>query len=244
MKTRSFLFAAVASVAIGFTYLPAFAEPETTPSDIENSKFTFAGEVNADGTLIRSGPSESDYAAMKLDKGAKITVVGMRFDWLKVIPPEGSFCLVPQAYIERSGDGSIGKVGSNPATVRIGSSLTQQKHKVPLRLEPGASVKILGQVDEFYKIAPPPNVYLFVDKKFVNPVKRLDETTPSQPTDTVVTNAPTDATPTNTETTDSTSTDTAATRKQTRARPIPKADSSRVRMARSHSFRRISVRLP
>ena len=35
-------------------------------------------------------------------------------------------------------------------------------------------VQILGTDNEFYKIAPPKGVYLYVDKKFVNPVRRLD----------------------------------------------------------------------
>ncbi len=158
--------------------LPAFGQNDPAP-EIENSPYTFAGQVNTDGAVLRSGPSESDYATQKLSAGDRLTVVGVRFDWLKVIPPEGSFCLVPQAFVERSGDGTVGRVGANPATVRIGSSITQQRHKVPLRLDPGSPVKILGTVDEFYRIVPPPGVYLYVEKKVVDPVRRLDEAQPN-----------------------------------------------------------------
>ena len=116
------------ALAVLATPLVLHAQTDPAGGDIESSEYTFAGEVSVDGSLVRSGPSESDYAVLKLDKGARLTVVGMRFDWLKVVPPEGSFCLVPIAFVERSGDGTVGKVGSNPATVRIGSALTQQKH--------------------------------------------------------------------------------------------------------------------
>lgn len=177
-------------VVIGGTVL---AQTEPAP-EIENSPYTFAGEVNTDGAVLRSGPSESDYATQKLNVGDRLTVVGVRFDWLKVIPPEGSFCLVPQAFVERSGDGTVGRVGANPATVRIGSSITQQRHKVPLRLDPGSPVKILGTVDEFYRIVPPPGVYLYVEKKSVNPVRRLDE---AQPNPAPANPAPTNPAPAN-----------------------------------------------
>lgn len=146
-----------------------------------DSTFRFLGRVNADGTLVRSGPSEGDYATLKLDRGSEVIVVGYKFDWLKIAPPPGSFCLIPQAFVERSGDGKVGRVGQHPATVRIGSSLTPQKHKVPLRLEPGATVTILGTQDEFYQIVPPEGVYLYIDKRAVDPIRRIDANAPQPP---------------------------------------------------------------
>jgi hypothetical protein len=144
-------------------------------TDIETSKFSFLGEVNADNTLVRCGPSENDYQVLKLAKGTRLTVVGMRLDWLKIVPPEGSYCLVPQAFIDKTGDGKTGRVINKAATVRVGSALTQAMYKVlPKQLEPGTDVQILGETptQEFYKIAPPRDVFMYVDKRYVNPVKR------------------------------------------------------------------------
>ncbi|MFT3789122.1 MAG: hypothetical protein QM770_23590 [Tepidisphaeraceae bacterium] len=163
-----------AAVAI-WAFAPTLSFAQATPGEndtpaIETGSNSFAGAVNTDGALLRSGPSENDYATRRLTKGDKLTVVGMRFEWLKVLPPEGSFCLVPQALVEKRGDGTVGRVTHNAATVRVGSELTPNKHKVPMKLDVGADVQILGEVDEFYKIAPPAGVFLYVDKRFVDPV--------------------------------------------------------------------------
>jgi len=177
--TRYSLVTAIASVAI-FCTSGSPLHGQVTPqapsqSEIDSGQYTFSGLVNANGTLVRSGPSESDYPTLRLEQGTRLTVVGMRFDWLKVLPPDGSFCLVPQAFVEKRGDGKVGRVVNNAATVRIGSDIVPAKHKVPMRLEPGTDVIITGELDEFYKIEPPSGVFLYVDKRFVDPVQRVGE---------------------------------------------------------------------
>ena len=86
---RNILIASAVIAALGLPAAAAFAQnaPAGIPvsgstPDIETSKYSFVGEVNADGTLVRSGPSENDYQVLKLNKGTRLTVVGMRFDWL------------------------------------------------------------------------------------------------------------------------------------------------------------------
>lgn len=164
--------------SISFAQSGAAAVPvAASTSDIETSKYSFVGDVNADGTLVRSGPSENDYQVLKLNKGQRVTVVGMRFDWLKIVPPDGAFCLVSQAFIDKGGDGTTGRVINKGASVRIGSQLTQAMHRVlPRQLDPGETVKIIGETSqqEFYKIVPPKDVFMYVDKKFVIPVQRTD----------------------------------------------------------------------
>lgn len=197
--SRSLLIA-VASVS-AFACGVAFAQNNDTvvpTAEIETSAYTFAGEVNSDLAVVRSGPSENDYPTLKLAKGAKLVVVGYRFDWLKIEPPEGSFCLVSQAFVDKRGDGTLGRIANQRATVRVGSALTLSKHKVPMQLEPGTDVQILGEVDEFYKIAPPKGVFMYIDKKFVNPVRKLDDNSSTSANGTIADNskpaAPTDTT--------------------------------------------------
>ncbi len=175
--TRS-LLVAVASVSFAAAGT-AFAQNSDTvvpTADIDTSAYTFAGEVNSELAVVRSGPSENDYPTLKLAKGDKLVVVGYRLDWLKIEPPQGSFCLVSQAFVDKRGDGTVGRIANQRATVRVGSALTLSKHKVPMQLDPGTDVQILGEVDEFYKIAPPKGVFMYIDKKFVNPVRKLEET--------------------------------------------------------------------
>ncbi len=206
--TRS-LWIAVASVSL-VACAPVFAQNSDTvvpTAEIETSPYTFAGEVNNDLAVVRSGPSENDYPTLKVAKGDKLVVVGYRFDWLKIEPPQGSFCLVSQAFVEKRGDGTVGRIANQRATVRVGSSLTLSKHKVPMQLEPGADVQILGEVDEFYKIAPPKGVFMYIDKKFVNPVRKLDDNAaananngkPAEPTNVVQSNT-SDTTPSDQQT--------------------------------------------
>jgi uncharacterized protein YgiM (DUF1202 family) len=164
------------------TFVCAIAQAQQAPpppSDsgsgvpgVENSKFQAVGVVNANAVFVRSGPSENDYPVMKLDKGAQVTVVGVRFEWLKVVPPEGSFCYVAQAYVEKHGDGSSGRV-TNTLNVRIGSTLNAMKTKLAMKLDAGSTVQILGEQDEYFKIKPPEGVFLYVNKQFVDAVKVL-----------------------------------------------------------------------
>jgi uncharacterized protein YgiM (DUF1202 family) len=150
--------------------LPAFAEDATAASSTAQQPYT--GMVNDDNVYIRSGPGEIFYATTKLNKGAKITVVAARKDWLKIIPPEGSFCYVARAYVEKRGDGTIGRVIKPDLNVRAGSSLNGLKTTVQTSLAEGDDVRILPDQsqDEYYKISPPPGAYLYVQKNFVEVV--------------------------------------------------------------------------
>src|SRR5689334_511789 len=96
--------------------------------DIENAKFQFEGRITSNAVYVRSGPSENDYPTTKLDNGATVTVVGVKFDWLKILPPDGSFCYVAKAFVEKRGDGKLGRV-TNTLNVRVGSTLNPMKTK-------------------------------------------------------------------------------------------------------------------
>ena len=144
--------------------------------DIPTSQFVFVGEVATDQAVIRSGPSENDYPVMKLPVGARLNVVAKRDNWLKIEPPEGAFCLVSQAFVDKAGDGTTGKIINNTATVRVGSAMVPQRmHRVPLLLEPGSSVKIVGEYQEYYKIAPPKGVYLYAQTSSVIPRQKVGD---------------------------------------------------------------------
>jgi len=172
MTARNLLFAFTVSLA-SLAAVPApFARAQDTAQEIENSKFQAIGSLNSNAVYIRSGASENDYPTMKLDRGQTVTVVGIKQDWLKIIPPEGSYCYVAKAYVEKRGDGSVGRV-TNPLNVRVGSTLNAMKTKVAAKLDNGDDVKILGEQDEYLKIAPPKPVYLYVNKQFVDLVRTV-----------------------------------------------------------------------
>jgi SH3-like domain-containing protein len=140
---------------------------------VENSRFQFSGVINSPDVYVRSGPGEAWYSTMKVPQGAPVTVVGIKYDWLKVLPPEGSFCYVSKLYVERRGDGSVGRVTRSDINVRAGSDLSAVKTTVLAKLNLGDDVKIVGEQDEYYKIAPPDGTFLYVNKQFVTPGKAL-----------------------------------------------------------------------
>lgn len=150
----------------------ASGSPDAASGDIVNAKFQFIGRVNGPSVFVRAGASDVDYPVMKLDSGAQVTVVGERFGWLKIMPPDGSFCYVAKAYVEKHGDGTQGRV-VNTLNARVGSSLNDMKAVIATKLEPGTDVQIIGEADEYFKIKPPEGTYLYVKKEFIEPVQRI-----------------------------------------------------------------------
>jgi hypothetical protein len=153
---------------------PGFAQEA---EDLEMSQYQFAGVVNTDNVYVRSGASESDYPIIRLNRDARVVVVGAKQDWLKILPPEGTFCLVGKAWVDRRGDGTVGRVRegvNNAVNVRVGSTLNNMVAKIVYRFKGGEDVRIVAEQDEWLKIAPPPGVFVYVHKKFVNPEGRVD----------------------------------------------------------------------
>jgi uncharacterized protein YgiM (DUF1202 family) len=166
----------LSAVALGTTLVePIFVAAQETPApDVANAPYQFLGEITAANTFVRSGPREGDYATSKLDKGQQVTVVGIKFDWLKILPPEGSFSYVSKAFVQQYGDGKRGRVTKNDLSVRAGSSLNALKSQVQTKLNDGDEVEIIGEQDEYFRIKPPAGAYLYVKKDFVRPIRAIN----------------------------------------------------------------------
>ncbi|HTW94212.1 MAG TPA: hypothetical protein VMD30_05440 [Tepidisphaeraceae bacterium] len=173
MSSPSARFTRLLLIALCTLVLPAavFAQDNVdVQPQVDNSRFEFAGQVNSDDVSVRSGPGEAYYATMKLNTGAKVTVVGIKFDWLKILPPDGSFCYVSKLYVERFGDGTVGRVTKPDIRIRAGSTLNPMKTTVLTTLDLDQQVHIIGEEDEYYKITPPQGAYLYVNKQFIDPI--------------------------------------------------------------------------
>jgi hypothetical protein len=167
------LFSIAAAASLALAPLPSvFAQPAETEQavkDVENSKFSASGIVKSNAVYIRCGPGDNYYPTMKIDQGAKVKVVGAKFDWLKIVPPDGSFCYVARLYVDRRGDGSVGRVNKDSINVRAGSTLSALKIGILCELNQGEDVEILGEEQEYFRIKPPARAYLYINKKFVDP---------------------------------------------------------------------------
>jgi uncharacterized protein YgiM (DUF1202 family) len=101
---------------------------DTVVPEVQNSRFQFTGEVNSNTVYVRSGPAENYYPTAKLDKGAQVTVVGIKGDWLKIVPPAGSFSVVAKAYVkQKEGSANVGIVDVETLNVRAGSTVSPLK---------------------------------------------------------------------------------------------------------------------
>lgn len=148
---------------------------------VENGKQAVECVVNANAVYLHSGAGTNYYTTGKLSKGDKIVVVGHKFDWLKVVPPEGSFSYVAQAFVERMSDGKKGRVTRPDLNVRCGSTLNETKAIVQTKLPQGAEVEIIGEKDEYFMIKPPEGAYLYVNKQYVDPVATIAQAPATPP---------------------------------------------------------------
>jgi uncharacterized protein YgiM (DUF1202 family) len=178
------LLAAAFTVAIASPLVGAQAAApagDAVVPEVQNSRFRFTGEVNTHAVHVRSGPAENYYPTAKLDKGARLTVVGIKGEWLKIVPPTGSFSVVAKAFVKlKEGAQNVGVVDVETLNVRAGSSVSPLKVTVQCKLKRGAEVEILGEQDEYYKITPPEDAYLYVRQDLVSPVKPIVQKPPRE----------------------------------------------------------------
>lgn len=183
--SRTAVIAAAVTLALPAPVLFAQAAPEAAPQpDVENGKYQFEGVLTRP-EFVRSLPGDNFYPTTKLDTGAKVIVVGSKNNWLKILPPAGSFSYVQKAFVQVHGDGKQGKATSQ-LIVRAGSSLQPVMWVTQAKLEKGEPVEILGEEEQYFKIKPPVGAYLYVATDAVKPgqqvaVSPTGEVTPVAP---------------------------------------------------------------
>lgn len=159
-----FLLVPVAAVAA------SYAQPA---EEVQAAKQIFEGKILGNQITVRSGPSENYYPVVRLDSGALVVVNGIKFDWLRIAPPEGTFSLIAKQYVDVSG--TTGKVKAESVNVRAGSLFSTQHATVQTKVYRGDTVTVLGEMDTpdgvFLKIKPPPGAFFFVKKDYVAPVR-------------------------------------------------------------------------
>jgi len=175
---RRFFITAAAAVSLSFASPMLLVAPplmgQVHPPTVENSRNSAECIVNADNVYVRSGAGDNYYPTMKLNKGDKVTVIGEKFDWLKVMPPQGSFSYVGKHFVDKKENG-VGVVNRENVNVRAGSTLNALKTTVQSQLAPGQEVKILDEVEEYYKIAPPSDAALYVKKDLVDVLRVMPQ---------------------------------------------------------------------
>lgn len=195
-----------ATIAITLTAFISGTLQQAVHAQVESASQSIIGEaeINANDVYVRSGDSLNHYTIIKLKAGDRVTVVGERGEWYEILPPEGSFSLVSEDYIDTADD-KTGVVNGANVRVRAGSVLNDNKYTVQALLNKGAEVTILGKnPDGFLRIKPPPGATLWINKSFAQLTNdtRPATASPTEPAsplgvpDTATTDAATDSQPT------------------------------------------------
>jgi hypothetical protein len=133
--------------------------------------FPWEGEVSGSNVYVRSGAGANWYPTMKLNAGDRILVLGDKFGWYQITPPQSSFSYIDMAMVERKPGDKIGTVKQDKVYVRAGSAIEQRKSATQVVLNKGATVEILGEAQGFFKIAPPPGATVYISKQYVKPIE-------------------------------------------------------------------------
>jgi hypothetical protein len=175
-------------VSVGFAQPSAVASGSSQA--VDTSSFPYTAEITGDDVYIRSGPGTNFYHCGKLKTGDKVKVVDKQFSWSRIVPPAGSFSWISMQYVRITpGDPSVGTVTGDNVRVYAGSDYVKPLYSTTLqgKLSKGEKVKLLGeQMDDYYKIAPPPFAYLWVSTQFTKAVPE-PVVTPAPPIPTPVT---------------------------------------------------------
>jgi hypothetical protein len=150
-------------------------------------QFPYTAYVNAADVYLRSGPGENYYPVAKLDRGQQVEVY--RHDpggWYAVRPPADSFSWVAAEFIEPR-QGNLGIVTGDRVVARVGSSFSDTRDVIQVRLERGEEVEIL-EAHEFnsgpaaqtwYKISPPAGEFRWLSGRYLD--REMAEPESSEP---------------------------------------------------------------
>jgi len=175
LTMNSSLKSLAALIALSLAVAPASAQPANSSDGVEQARMNYEGRILGNQVTLRSGPGENYYPVIRLDTGATVIINGIKFDWLRIVPPEGTHSLIAKEFVTVTGNS--GRISGTVVNVRSGSTLNSQYSTIHGKLQRGDAVDILGEVEldgkTWLKIKPPPGTTLFVKKDFVEPVRAL-----------------------------------------------------------------------
>lgn len=146
-----------------------------SPDKTETMSFPYFAEVTGDNVYVRSGSGTNFYECGKLNKGDRVKVIGKVYSWSRIVPPEGCFSWIYNEFVKVAPeDPSVGIVTGDNVRVYAGSNFVKPSFSTTLqgKLNKGDRVKLLGeQMDDYYKIAPPPFANLYISTNFLKPIE-------------------------------------------------------------------------
>ncbi len=144
--------------------------------------FPLKAYVAADNAEVRSGPGEDFYPTDKLKKGEEVEVYKRDArGWCGIRPPERSFSWVSGRVLKFE-EGNVAIVKEDDVASRVGSSISNVRDVIQVRMHKGEAVEILdpkespgGKSQVWYKIAPPSGEFRWISEKYLSKERPLDD---------------------------------------------------------------------
>lgn len=142
---------------------------------VASAQERFTGQLTGTNVNVRSWSGDTAYAVTRLSTPARVVVVGKVDDWYKIEPPANTFSVIRKGDVTLATDGKSGVVSADHVWVRAGGEYFErdkydQYWSLQTQLKSGDKVTVVGQGQDYYKIAPPPGAVFFIAAKYVQPV--------------------------------------------------------------------------
>jgi hypothetical protein len=153
-------------------------EAEPAPAEVNQVEFPYVGEITGAELNIRSGPGMNFYSCGKISSPARVVVVGQKFSWSQILPPQGSFSWIFKQYVQTDvNNPGVGVVNADNTRVYAGADDRDAmvSDSIQIALKKGQKVRLIGAaVGDYYKIVPPEGASLWTSSQYVKFLRKAD----------------------------------------------------------------------
>jgi len=189
------LIISVIAIAEGEKRPAALGAPEPAPAEVNQAAFPYVGEITGAELNIRSGAGTNFYSCGKISSPARVVVVGQKFSWSQILPPQGSFSWIFKQYVQTDVNNSgVGIVNADNTRVYAGADDRDAmvSDSIQTALSKGQKVRLIGAaVGDYYKIVPPEGASLWTSSQYIKFIRKADGIDIKVPKSITGTNAPT-----------------------------------------------------
>ncbi len=155
---------------------------ETTPAESAGIEGAYLGQIIGERVRVRSGPAEVYYPTALLDKDQQVLVLEVKRGWVRIEPTEQCFSWISKKYVNLQAPATAAEliggkalwavVTGNNVRVRAGSIKVPPANadSVQMKLSRGFRVLVIGQRDDYYKIACPKGAAFYVSADFIKKI--------------------------------------------------------------------------
>jgi len=152
----------------------------TTPSaPVVEVPVERVGEVTGTAVNVRSGPGIAYGAVTKVVRGSRVTILGERGGWYRIVMPENEYSWVAAEFLQK-GATDVATVTGDAVNVRVEASTNAQ---VLGRLSSGSKVRVVEEREGWCRIKPVPGSVGWISVDFVRMLGAAAATAATIPAD-------------------------------------------------------------